>query len=67
MSTGSSPPCSGEVSASTRTGERVFETLLDLNRQFGPSLVVVTHDLRIAERMDRVLTLEDGVLTPVTG
>ncbi len=47
-----------------RTGARVFETMLELNREFGTSLVVVTHDMRIARQMDRVLTLEDGALAP---
>ncbi|MDH3645394.1 MAG: ATP-binding cassette domain-containing protein [Gammaproteobacteria bacterium] len=47
-----------------RTGARVFETMLDLNRELGTSLVVVTHDMRIARKMDRVLNLEDGVLRP---
>ncbi|MDH3588892.1 MAG: ATP-binding cassette domain-containing protein [Gammaproteobacteria bacterium] len=48
-----------------RTGGRVFETMLELNRDLGTSLVVVTHDMRIARRMDRILSLEDGVLSPV--
>lgn len=45
-----------------RTGEKVFEMLLELNREYGSSLVVVTHDLQLAGRMDRVLQLEDGQL-----
>jgi lipoprotein-releasing system ATP-binding protein len=49
-----------------RTGERVFEQMLDLNRELGTSLVLVTHDSRIAARMDRVLTLRDGRLEPAT-
>ena len=45
-----------------RTGDKVFEIMLELNREDGSSLVVVTHDLQLARRMDRVLTLEDGRL-----
>ncbi len=44
------------------TGQRVFELMLELNREFGTALVVVTHDLRIARRMPRVLSLEQGQL-----
>jgi lipoprotein-releasing system ATP-binding protein len=47
------------------TGERVFQLMLDLNRQFATSLVVVTHDPRLAARMDRVLVLKDGKLWPL--
>ena len=46
----------------SRTGDTVFELMLELNRELGTSLVVVTHDTGIASRMSRRLTLEDGVL-----
>ena len=46
--------------------EAVFALMLELNREFGTSLVVVTHDRRLAQRMDRILEIDRGNLVEKT-
>ncbi len=48
-----------------KNAEQVFELMLELNRERHTSLVIVTHDLRIAARMDRALEIEGGKLRAV--
>ena len=44
----------------SKNGTLVLEMLLDLNREAGTTLVMVTHDERIASRADRLISLMDG-------
>jgi putative ABC transport system ATP-binding protein len=43
-----------------KTGERVGELLFTLNHEHGTTLVLVTHDVRLAERCDRIVELDGG-------
>ena len=45
------------------TAMKVFERLVDLARETGIAVLVATHNLELANKMDRVLALEDGILT----
>lgn len=45
------------------TALKVFDLMLQLNQRNQTALVVVTHDIQLANRMDRVLTLQQGTLT----
>ncbi len=45
-----------------KNAEQAIDLIINLNKEYSTSLIIVTHDLSIAERMDTVYTLEDGVL-----
>jgi len=47
-----------------RTAASVFDMMLDLNASLDTSLVMVTHDRALAQRMDQIWTLADGRLAP---
>ena len=47
----------------TRSTEAVFEAMLELNQEIGSAIVLVTHDLELAARMDRTLHIADGLIT----
>lgn len=42
------------------TGQRIIELLLDLHRDYGTTLVLVTHERDVASLMQRVIILRDG-------
>ena len=44
----------------TKTGSLVTELLFDLNREFGTTLVLVTHDAGLARRCDRTISIASG-------
>lgn len=44
------------------TAAHVFELMLQLNARYGTALVIVTHDLALASRMERQLVLREGKL-----
>lgn len=44
------------------TATKVFDMMLHLNAVYHTALVIVTHDRQLAEKMDRILTIQDGVL-----
>ena len=48
-----------------KTADTVFEMMLDLNQRCGTALVMVTHDLGLAGRMDKIYQLEDGILQQI--
>lgn len=48
-----------------KNAEQAIDLIINLNKEYNTSLVIVTHDLKIAERMSSVYTLEDGVLKAV--
>ncbi len=48
-----------------QTAEHVFDLMLELNHKINASLVIVTHDTRLANRAQRIQQLIDGVLCDI--
>ena len=48
----------------TATGQTVLQALLDVRSETGTTLIIVTHDTRVAALADRVLTMQDGTFVP---
>jgi len=50
-----------------RSGARVHELILELNRELGLTSVIVTHNLELARSLDRQITLMDGKAVGMRG
>ena len=46
----------------TKSGDEIMELLLNLNKEHGTTLIIVTHDPEIAEQTERVIYIRDGVV-----
>jgi len=44
------------------TSEKVIKLLFDLNKEAGTTLIIVTHDMDLASRTDRIIKLKGGVI-----
>ena len=53
----------GGASELRANAEEVLSLLLRAQKEFGQTLVMVTHDMTIARRADRVLKMDDGFLS----
>ena len=48
------------------TGKRVLRLLVDLNRQYGKTIVIITHNAAISQVADRIIRLRSGQVVEVT-
>jgi len=46
----------------SKSGEEIMQLLLNMNKEFGTTLIIVTHDPKISERTQRVIRLYDGLV-----
>jgi putative ABC transport system ATP-binding protein len=46
----------------SKVGQEIMNLLLGLNKDIGTTLIIITHDPRIAEQTQRVIRLKDGLL-----
>lgn len=50
----------------TQTGTKISDLLFDLNSEFGTTLVLVTHDLKLAQRCGKIVTIAAGHVVPAS-
>ena len=46
----------------SKSGEEIMQLLLNMNKEFGTTLIIVTHDSKISDRTQRVIRLYDGMV-----
>ena len=46
-----------------KSGDEIMDVLLELNKERGTTLIIVTHDPEVAEMTERVITIRDGVVS----
>jgi putative ABC transport system ATP-binding protein len=44
----------------TRTGDEILDLIRDLHARLGSTVIIVTHDMKVAESCERTVTLRDG-------
>lgn len=44
----------------SENSEQIYQLLRNINREFGTTFIIVTHDLKIAEKCDRIISILDG-------
>jgi putative ABC transport system ATP-binding protein len=49
----------------SKSGKEIMELLLNLNKNMGTTLIIVTHDPTVAQQTQRVIRLRDGVIEEV--
>jgi putative ABC transport system ATP-binding protein len=47
----------------TKSGDEIMDVLLELNKERGTTLIIVTHDPEVAEMTERVINIRDGVVS----
>jgi len=48
----------------SKVGQEIMDLLLNLNRELGTTLIIVTHDPKVAAQTQRVIRIRDGVVDP---
>lgn len=46
----------------SKSGEEIMKLLLNMNKEYGTTLIIVTHDQKISDRTQRIIRLYDGLV-----